>query len=245
MSPEKMNLGRTPKVSVIVPVLNEAHQLDPLVDHLVQTAAGAPIEIVVVDGSPGGESIGTISRGDVTTLIAPAGRSRQMNAGAAAARGDCLLFLHADTRLPPGAFRLVAETLSDGRHAAGAFDLRYASGRLSIRVVARAACLRSRFTRIPYGDQAHFFRRDYFESLGGYADIPLMEDVEIMRRIKERGERISILDKAVVTSARRQETEGVVFCTLRNWALVTLYVLGVSPQRLVCFYRNHGQRSHG
>ncbi len=245
MSPERMNPGKAPTVSVVVPVLNEAHQLDPLIDHLVQIAEGAPIEIIVVDGSPGGESIGTISRRDVTTLIAPAGRSRQMNAGAAAARGEFLLFLHADTRLPPGAFRLIADTLSEGRYAAGAFDLRYASDRLSIRVVARVACLRSRLTRIPYGDQAHFFRRETFESLGGYADIPLMEDVEIMRRIKGRGEPISILDKAVITSARRQEKEGVVTCTLRNWTLVTLYALGVHPHRLVRFYKNHGQRSHG
>jgi rSAM/selenodomain-associated transferase 2 len=240
-----MSRKSSPTVSVIVPVLHETGQLDSLVDHLLQVAEGELLEIIVVDGSPEGESIGTITRDGVIRLIAPAGRARQMNAGAASARGDVVLFLHADTRLPQGAFRHVAGALSDGRFVAGAFDLRYGSDRLSIRFVARVACLRSRLTRMPYGDQAQFFRRDYFEALGGYADIPLMEDVEIMRRIKERGDRISILDKAVVTSARRQEAEGAVYCTLRNWTLVTLYLLGVSPQRLVRFYRNHGQKADG
>ncbi len=240
MSPVRSNRETRPAVSVVVPVLNEANRLDPLIDHLRQTAGDEPAEILIVDGSPDGESIRTVTRGGVVLLSAPAGRARQMNAGASAAGGDALLFLHADTRLPPGAFRLIAKTLSDGRYAAGAFDLRYDSERPLVRFIARVACLRSRLTRIPYGDQAHFFQRDYFESLGGYADIPLMEDVEIMRRIKKRGERISILPDPVVTSARRQETEGATYCTLRNGTLVTLYLLGMPPQRLMRFYKNHG-----
>lgn len=234
-----MSRKMTLTVSIIVPVLNEARQLDPLVDHIRQTAGGEAVEIILVDGSPGGESIQAVSRGGVTLLRAPAGRARQMNAGAAAAKGDCLLFLHADTRLPPGAFRLVADTLAGGRYAAGAFDLRYPSERLSIRVVARVACIRSRLTRIPYGDQAFFFRRDYFEAIGGYADIPFLEDVEIMRRIKRRGERIFIAPDPVITSARRQEKEGVLYCTLRNGAIVALYCMGASPERLARFYRKH------
>lgn len=230
---------QAPLVSVIIPVLREAHQLDSLIDHLCQIADGLPVEMIVVDGSPDGESIKAISRGGVTLLTAPAGRARQMNAGAAVAKGDFLLFLHADTRLPPRALRRISETLSDGRYVAGAFDLRYGSTRPSIRFIARVACLRSRFTRIPYGDQAQFFRRDYFEKLCGFADIPLMEDVEIMLRIKERGDRIFILPEPVVTSARRQEKEGVVRCTLRNWSIMTLYFMGMSPERLVRFYKNH------
>jgi rSAM/selenodomain-associated transferase 2 len=230
---------QAPLVSVIIPVLREAHQLDPLIDHLCQIADGLPVEIIVVDASPDGESIKAVSREGVTLLTAPAGRARQMNAGAAAAKGDALLFLHADTRLPQGAFRRISETLSDDRYVAGAFDLRYGSTRASIRCIARVACLRSRLTQIPYGDQAQFFRRDYFEKLCGFADIPLMEDVEIMLRIKEQGDRILILPEPVVTSARRQEKEGIVRCTLRNWSIMTLYVLGMSPERLVRFYKNH------
>lgn len=234
-----MSRVMAPSVSVIIPVLRETQPLDSLIDHILQIADGVPVEMIVVDGSPDGESISAISREGVTLLAAPAGRARQMNAGAAAAKGDCLLFLHADTRLPQGAFRRIEETLSDGNHVAGAFDLRYNSERMSMRIIARVACLRSRLTRIPYGDQAQFFRRDYFEKICGFADIPLMEDVEIMRRIKERGDRISILSEAVATSARRQEKEGVVYCTLRNWTVITLYFLGMPPERLARFYKNH------
>lgn len=234
-----MSRAMAPSVSVIIPVLRETQPLDSLIDHILQIADGVPVEMIVVDGSPDGESISAITREGVTLLAAPAGRARQMNAGAAAAKGDCLLFLHADTRLPQGAFRRIAETLSDGNHVAGAFDLRYNSERMSMRIIARVACLRSRLTRIPYGDQAQFFRRDYFEKICGFADIPLMEDVEIMRRIKERGDRISILSEAVATSARRQEKEGVVYCTLRNWTVITLYFLGMPPERLARFYKNH------
>jgi len=234
-----MTRQTVPLVSVIIPVLREAHQLDSLIDHLCQIADGLHIEMIVVDGSPDGETLRAISRDGVTLLTAPAGRAVQMNAGAAAASGDYLLFLHADTRLPRGALRRIAETLSEGQYVAGAFDLRYGSARPSIRLIAGVACIRSRLTRIPYGDQAQFFRRDYFEILGGFSDIPLMEDVEIMRRIKDRGERIFILPEPVISSARRQEKEGVVFCTLRNWAIITLYFLGMSPERLVRFYKNH------
>jgi len=234
-----MTRQTVPLVSVIIPDLREAHQLDSLIDHLCQIADGLPIEMIVVDGSPDGETLRAISRDGVTLLTAPAGRAVQMNAGAAAASGDYLLFLHADTRLPRGALRRIAETLSEGQYVAGAFDLRYGSARPSIRLIAGVACIRSRLTRIPYGDQAQFFRRDYFEILGGFSDIPLMEDVEIMRRIKDRGERIFILPEPVISSARRQEKEGVVFCTLRNWAIITLYFLGMSPERLVRFYKNH------
>jgi rSAM/selenodomain-associated transferase 2 len=234
-----MSRAMAPTVSVIIPVLRESQPLDTLIDHLLRISDGVPVEMIVVDGSPCGKSIKAISRENVALLTAPAGRAPQMNTGAAAAKGDYLLFLHCDTRLPQGAFRRIEETLSEGNHVAGAFDLRYGSERLSMRIIARAACMRSRLTRIPYGDQAQFFRRDYFEKIGGFADIPLMEDVEIMRRIKERGDCISILPEAVVTSARRQEKEGVVYCTLRNWTIVTLYFLGMPPERLVHFYKNH------
>jgi rSAM/selenodomain-associated transferase 2 len=234
-----MSRAMAPTVSVIIPVLREPQPLDSLIDHLLRIADGVPVEMIIVDGSPGRETIKAISRDNAALLTAPAGRARQMNAGAAAAKGDYLLFLHCDTRLPQGAFRRIAETLSEGNLVAGAFDLRYRSEKLSMRIIARAACVRSRLTRIPYGDQAQFFRRDYFEKIGGFADIPLMEDVEIMLRIKGLGDCISILPEAVVTSARRQEKEGIVCCTLRNWTIITLYFLGISPERLVRFYKNH------
>jgi hypothetical protein len=148
-----------------------------------------------------------------------------------------LVFLHADSRLPPAAFSLIAGALDDPKVVGGAFDLAIDSGGFAFRLIERAASLRSRLTRIPYGDQAIFLRRGYFHEIGRYRDIPLMEDVDLMRRIRRRGDRICILSERVLTSARRWQKEGALYCTLRNWTIFTLYTLGVSPERLVRFYR--------
>ncbi|MCK5255532.1 MAG: glycosyl transferase family 2, partial [Deltaproteobacteria bacterium] len=96
----------------------------------------------------------------------------------------------------------------------------------------------SRFTRIPYGDQIIFLRKDYFNKIGGYKEIPLMEDVELMQRIKRQGDKICILTDKVVTSPRRWEKEGIIFCTLRNWIILTLYMIGISPSKLAKYYKS-------
>lgn len=160
-----------------------------------------------------------------------------MNAGAARASGEVLLFLHADTQLPRKAFFVISNAMADARIAGGAFDLAIDSPRPIFRVMERTASRRSRLTRIPYGDQAIFLRRSVFAALGGYREIPLMEDVDLMVRLRRAGQRIHILPDRVRTSPRRWERDGVLFGTLRNWTLVTLYALGVSPDRLVRFYR--------
>ncbi|MBA4390861.1 MAG: hypothetical protein C0399_07970 [Syntrophus sp. (in: bacteria)] len=120
-----------------------------------------------------------------------------------------------------------------------AFDLGIKSRRFTFRIIERVASFRSRVTRIPFGDQAIFIRRDYFNEIGGYAQIPLMEDVEIMGRIKKRGDKIFIINKTVMTSPRRWEQEGIVYCTPRNWFIQMLYYFGASSHRLVKYYR-HG-----
>jgi hypothetical protein len=120
---------------------------------------------------------------------------------------------------------------------ASAFDLAIAYARPIFRMIAAVASFRSRLTRIPYGDQAHFFRADYFREIGGYAQISLMEDVEIMRRIKKRKDKIAIIRQSVSTSARRWEKEGILICTLRNWLLLTLYLCGCPPDYLSRAYR--------
>ena len=160
-----------------------------------------------------------------------------MNKGAALAQGDIFVFLHADTRLPLNAFARINSALYNASYKAGAFDLAISSDRPIFRLIARTASLRSRLTRIPYGDQTLFFRRDYFNIIGGFADIPIMEDVEIMGRIKRRGDSIVLIDQPSSTSARRWEKEGILKCTLRNWLLIYLYVSGVSPERLARWYR--------
>jgi rSAM/selenodomain-associated transferase 2 len=226
-----------PRFSIIIPVINEEAAINSTIGRVRSIGAAACAEIIIVDGDPGGATIGAVREGDVITAVSERGRGNQMNRGAALAHGDILIFLHADTRLPAGAFELIEEALSDPACQAGAFDLGIASVRPVFRVLEKVASWRSRLTRIPYGDQALFFRRDYFSSIGGFADIPLMEDVEIMRRLKKAGTAIAVIDRPVLTSARRWEKEGIVKCTLRNWLLVSLYLCGAPPERLAKFYR--------
>ncbi len=230
-----------PRFSIIIPVLHEEAVITATVDHLGEFLRNERFEgeIIVVDGDTEGKTIGAVtgSGSAIKTAVGIRGRGSQMNEGAALAEGDILLFLHADTRLPPGAFSLVEAALRKPGCRAGAFDLAIDSERPVFRIIETVASFRSRLTRIPYGDQAHFFRRKYFREIGGYAKIPLMEDVEIMRRIKKRKEKIVIVKKAVSTSARRWEKEGVLTCTLRNWLLIILYLCGLSPDYLSRFYK--------
>jgi len=226
-----------PRFSVIIPVFNEDAVINSTIEHLASLPGEASLEIIVVDGDKSGKTIGAVRDGNVKTAISEKGRGNQMNRGAAMAEGDIVIFLHADTHLPLDTFALIESALRDPGRQAGAFDLAIASGRPIYRMIAKIASLRSRLTRIPYGDQAHFFRRNYFQDIGGFANIPLMEDVEIMGRIKKRGERITIIKRAVMTSARRWEKEGILRCTLRNWLLICLYFSGVSPERLSIFYK--------
>jgi rSAM/selenodomain-associated transferase 2 len=225
------------KFSIIIPVINEEGVINSTIEHLETLPASASMEIIVVDGDRSGKTIGVIRDKNVQTAAGEKGRGNQMNSGAAMAQGDIVIFLHADTRLPTNAFALMEAALSDPTCPGGAFDLNIASGRPIYRLIAKIASYRSRLTRIPYGDQAFFFRRAHFLAIGGFANIPLMEDVEIMRRIKKRGERIAIINRSVTTSPRRWEKEGILLCTLRNWLLIALYFSGVSPERLSRFYK--------
>ncbi len=229
-------MGGISSISVIVPVLNEAGGINDLISHLASLRSPLSREIIVVDGDPQAGTIGSITQGGVITALAGPGRARQMNHGAALASGDILLFLHADTLLPEDALAGIPEALDDRRFVAGAFDLGIRSTRRIFRLTERYAALRTRLTRIPFGDQAIFIRKNYFDEIGGYSDIPLMEDVEIMRRIRRRGGEITIIPRKVMTSARRWEREGVLYCTLRNWMLQLFYALGVKPERLAKWY---------
>lgn len=226
-----------PGFSIIVPVFREEAVINAAIDHIETLQGSGLLEVMVVDGDPEGATIDAVRNRNVITAASGKGRGNQMNRGAALAKGDVLIFLHADTRLPSDALALVEAALRDPACQAGAFDLGIASDKPVYRILARAASCRSRLTRVPYGDQAIFFRRNYFNAIGGYADIPLMEDVEIMRRLKKNGSRITIINRAVSTSARRWEKEGILKCTLRNWLLISLYVAGVSPRRLAKFYK--------
>lgn len=224
-------------LSIIIPVLHEEASIDKSLSRLRGLPANNAPEIIVVDGDPSGSTIGRIRRDGIITAAGPPGRGSQMNRGAALASGDVLLFLHADTLLPENALTLIVSALQNERYIGGAFDLGIATSRNIFRITEKYVAFRTRLTRVPFGDQAVFLRRAYFERIGGYRNIPIMEDVELMTRIRKLGGRICILPEKVMTSARRWEKEGVVRATLRNWMLQLLYLLGVPPERLARFYR--------
>ena len=236
-----------PDVSIIIPVLNEAATIRTTLECLACHSTGKPIEIIVVDADPDTKTLKAIdfempSQLLLKTEISDKGRSIQMNRGAELAVGAILLFLHADTLLPEGAIDAVLSALHNPRIVGGAFDLGIRSNKWGYRIIENVASARSRITRLPYGDQAIFLRRDYFHMIGGFSTVPIMEDVDIMQRIKKRGDAIGIIDKRVQTDPRRCEKEGLVFGTLRNWVLMMLYLMGVSPHKLVRYYRNESSR---
>ena len=231
-------MDRMPELSLVIPVLNEAERISGIIRYIHELNADGTAEIIVVDGDPQGGTIRTIKPEGVRTAVAEKGRARQMNHGASLATGDILLFLHADTRLPSCAFALIRSTMNDKRFVGGAFDLGFDTKRAIFKITEMYVFLRTRLTQIPFGDQAIFIRREYFEKIGGYRDIPIMEDVELMRRIRKRADTIRIIPLKVRTSVRRYEQEGILSCTLRNWLLQISYALGISPQRLVKWYKS-------
>jgi len=228
-----------PKFSIIVPVFHEGNRINDLIDHLNSLDSKESFEIIVVDGARERDTLKAIQSNRVIKIFSEKGRAKQMNAGASIAKGEILIFLHADTELPTHALRKIESVIEKRGYAAGAFDLGIQSNKLMFKVIAFLGSLRSRLNRIPYGDQAIFLRREYFNKIGGYKEIPLMEDVELMRRIKRSGKKIWILYDRVMTSPRRWEKEGAIYCILRNWILQALYFLGVSPHKLVNFYKTN------
>ncbi len=229
--------SRAPMISVIMPVLDESAGINEVISRIHTQGRGASIEIIVVDADRQGSTISAIVDRSVRKLTAEKGRARQMNCGAALASGSILLFLHADTILPPHAFALILAAMADSRIVAGAFDLGIDTDRRIFRITEKYVSLRTRLTRVPFGDQSIFVRKDYFDGIGGYREIPIMEDVELMKRIRKSGDRIRIIPVKVRTSPRRYEREGVVCGSLRNWMMQILYALGVSPDWLVKWYR--------
>lgn len=226
-----------PFISVVVPVYQEQASIQVFLTHLKQVFSGAGHEIIMVDGSPGGETIAAVRDPLIKAVPSDPGRSRQMNHGASMAQGEILLFVHADTRLPSYAPELILQALDDEKIVGGAFSLSIDSRDPFLRLVAGVANLRSSWTRVPYGDQAIFMRKADFLKIGMFPDIPIMEDLELMRRVKQQGWRIRILPEFVLTSPRRWQQEGKLACTLRNWSLRILYHCGVPAERLAACYK--------
>ena len=225
-----------PAVSLVVPVLDEAGTIPQSLGP-IQPLRGNGIEVIVADG---GSRDGTrrVARPLCDRLVqAPRGRARQMNAGAGAASGPVLLFLHADTRLPPGWDRAVRDATSARGRAWGRFDVRFDGPHPMLRVVERAMNLRSRLSGIATGDQAIFVTRDVFLAAGGFPDIELMEDVALSRALRARS-RPACLREKVVTSSRRWERGGIARTIVLMWRLRLEYALGADPGRLARMYRD-------
>jgi rSAM/selenodomain-associated transferase 2 len=227
-----------PVISVIIPVYKEAGRINRTIDLLKISASQMlwAMEIIVVDGDPEKRTLRAIKDPDVIKKASPAGRGVQMNHGARAATADLLLFLHADTVLPANALKTILHVCRDKQVAAGAFDLAIGDAHPAFRIIEKGATLRSRITRIPFGDQALFFKSECFWALGGYKPIALMEDVDIMRRLRKKKYKIRFISDPVVTSARRWKKEGMVYTTLRNWMLQLLFYIKVSPEKLKTYY---------
>ena len=216
-----------PRLSIVLPVLNEAASLPGTLARLRRDFPEA--ELLVVDGGSSDETVALAAMDSVQVLHSERGRARQMNTGAAAARGDYLLFLHADSEPGYTAADLYPELAAE---PAWGFAPVILSGRRWVfRVIEHAISWRSRLTRVATGDQGIFVLRSVFEDLGGYADIPLMEDVELSKRLRSQSAP-RVLPWPVTTSSRRWESHGVLRTILTMWRLRLAYVCGVPPQRL-------------
>lgn len=220
------------RIAVIIPVLNEEKSIAATVDAVRRLG---PDELIVVDGGSTDQTRQICAELNVACLAAPRGRAAQMNFGAARSNSDILLFLHADTGLPSTAFGDIRQALNDPACVGGRFDVRLDGDKAMLRVVERMISLRSRLSKVGTGDQAIFIRRELFQKLGGFQEIPLMEDIALSRAMKRAG-KIACLRSRVVTSARRWEMEGVCRTILKMWTLKSLYLMGVSPVRLKRFY---------
>jgi rSAM/selenodomain-associated transferase 2 len=219
-------------VSIVIPVLNEAQ--------VIRTTAAAlnglrgHCEILVVDGGSTDDTVSLATSNGLPVIVASRGRGPQMNAGAAAAKGEALLFLHADTRLPQDALALIESALQAPDVSGGNFKLQFAGQTFGSQVLTRVYPL-LRWLGLVYGDSAIFVRRDVFEEVGGYRAIPLFEDCDLYRRLRKKG-RFICLPGIAVTSPRR--FEGHFWRTFGLWVLLQiLYWIGVNPRSLGWLYR--------
>ncbi len=221
------------KISIIIPAINEAGNIK---EAIATTQANPNIEVIVVDGGSSDDTVAIAQSLNVKVISSSPGRAVQMNAGAVAASGEILLFLHADTRLPTGFDEMICTALQQPGIVAGAFKLLIDASLLSLRWVEWGVNVRSHFYQMPYGDQAIFLTKEVFQQIGSFPELPIMEDFELMRRLKRIG-RIVIISTPVVTSARRWLQKGVLKTTLLNQIVIIAYLLGVSPERICSWYR--------
>lgn len=224
-------------LSIIIPTLNEGHTLGRTLDRL---PLGPALEVIVADGGSTDDTCDIALARGVRVVVACGGRGVQLNQGAALARGEILLFLHADTQLPPQAEALVRSALAQPGVVAGAFDLAIDGPGWGLRWVEWGVKWRSRWLHLPYGDQAIFLSAERFRQIGGFAPLPIMEDFDLVQRLNRQG-RLAIVPVPVVTSSRRWQRLGVWRTTLANQGMVLGYLLGRDGQQLADWYRRLGR----
>lgn len=219
------------KISIIMPVLNEAEQIADRLQHLIQTQSG-DYEIIVVDGGSSDNSVELAHQYAHRVITSPRGRALQMNAGAACSQADTLLFLHADTMLPEN----VVDLLAGIEYSWGWFSVRLSGEGFMFRIIEAMMNLRSRLTSVATGDQSIFVSRSLFNEVGGFPVIALMEDIAMSKRLRTLSSPVC-LKQQVVTSSRRWQQRGTFKTIFLMWCLRALYLLGVSPARLEKLYR--------
>lgn len=222
-----------PLISIIIPTLNEARNITKTLAAISRTAR---TEVIVVDGGSTDDTVALAESLGARVMKNISSKAGQMNTGANAAIGEVLLFLHADTLLPANFENRIAESLHAHGFSAGAFQLRIDSNARGLRLVELIANLRSRYLQMPYGDQAIFLSRTAFNNIGGFPDLPIMEDFELIRRLRRRG-KIVMVPESVLTSPRRWMNMGILRTWLINQFIITAYYLGISPNRLAGWYR--------
>ncbi len=219
-------------ISVIIPAINEA---DNIANTIESIAPGDKKEVIVVDGGSNDDTVGIAKSLGTRVITSAPPRARQMNRGAAEATGDVLLFLHADTRLPERFEEFVLNSFKQPGTVAGAFELRIDSDIPALRLIERLANWRSRCLKTPYGDQAIFILSRVFHQVGGFPDIPIMEDFELIRHLRKQGE-IATLPVPVSTSPRRWQNLGILKTTLINQLVIATYFMGVAPEVIARWY---------
>ncbi len=231
--------ARMKKLSIIIPALNEAATIARTLSHLEGVDN---LEVIVVDGGSADETAALAASQGAKVIQASPGKASQMNSGATAATGEVLVFLHADTLLPEDFNHQIVSALNQKDVVAGAFRLAIDSSAAGIHFIERMADLRSRYLQLPYGDQALFMKKSIFKAIGGFADLPIMEDFILVRRLKRKG-KILILPDAVITSPRRWLHFGILKTWLINQMIIFAFYLGISPERLARWYRREAGKS--
>src|SRR5258705_12577916 len=228
------------ELSIVIPVLNDT---EPLRRLLTTIPADPRVDIVVVNGGAPDDRLNAMCRRpDVQLLTSAPGRGRQMNAGASAAAGRWIVFLHADTRLPPQWSDEIRRASADPAVVGGSFRFRLDSAAWQARLIERAVDRRVRWLDLAYGDQALFVRRDVFDAMGGYREWPLMEDVEFVRRLRRAG-KLYHSAQPVLTSARRWQRDGWWRRSAKNVMLQALFFAGAAPERVANWYSHPPRRS--